>query len=266
MASGRMGFYSSQLMQHTDFTFILPNDVNMMFVKHREYYERPAKSLILLHGLMGTDTDWLYSGTAWNMAVQYNLSIFMPAGGNSFFLNKGYRGADYTNFAGQEFPEYIRKVFGYCGRREDTIIGGLSMGGFGALHITLAYPETFSSCIALSSAIATYEVAETGKRKGGFMPDEMVRDIFGDHTKLLESDANPEFQFRKCREAGKEIPEIYLAVGTEDPQYEPNQRFRSFLESEHADFLYEEGPGTHNWDFWNHYIDRGLSWALTKSI
>ena len=150
MAIGRMGFFSNWLMQNTDFTFILPNDVNMMFVKHREYYDRNTKALILLHGLMGTDTDWLYSGVAWNMAIQYNLAVFMPAAGNSFFLNKGYRGADYTNFAGQEFPEYIRKVFGYCGRREDTIIGGLSMGGFGALHIALAYPETFSSWIQSS--------------------------------------------------------------------------------------------------------------------
>ena len=29
------------------------------------------------------------------------------------------------SFVGQELPDYIQDVFGYCGGREDTLIGGL---------------------------------------------------------------------------------------------------------------------------------------------
>jgi S-formylglutathione hydrolase FrmB len=39
--------------------------------------------------------------------------------------------------------DYIRKTFGLCCAKEDTFISGLSMGGFGALHTGLAYPDTF---------------------------------------------------------------------------------------------------------------------------
>ena len=58
------------------------------------------------------------------------------------------------------------------------------------------------------------------------------------------------------------VAAIYLAIGTEDPLYDSNQRFRNFLKEQNADFRYEEGPGGHFWSFWNEYLPRGLSWLL----
>ena len=31
-----------------------------------------------------------------------------------------------------------------------------------------------------------------------------------------------------------------------------------------ADLVYEEGPGGHNWDFWDFHIRRILDWMLEK--
>jgi len=73
MASGRMEFHAESIMQHTNFSFVLPNDVEMGEVFDLRYYERDPMNLILLHGLTGTDTDWLYGGVAQLMAIQYNL-------------------------------------------------------------------------------------------------------------------------------------------------------------------------------------------------
>ena len=64
MASGRMEFHADSIMQHANFSFVLPNDVFMEEVKDLHYYDRPPKTLILLHGLTGTDTDWLFGGVA----------------------------------------------------------------------------------------------------------------------------------------------------------------------------------------------------------
>ena len=57
MASGRMEFHAQTIMQHANFAFVLPNDVEMAEVRDKRHYDRPTKSLILLHGLTGTDTD-----------------------------------------------------------------------------------------------------------------------------------------------------------------------------------------------------------------
>lgn len=260
MASGRMEFHAQSIMQHANFAYVLPNDIEMAEVRNPRHYDRPTKSLILLHGLTGTDTDWLFGGVAQEMAIQYNLAVFMPTAGNFFYLDRGYRGGNWGTFVGEEFPDYVQKVFGFCAKREDTFIGGLSMGGYGALHTALAWPERFSACIALSSALRIHALA--AGRQDGVMPPAMFRDVFGDPASLLDSDRNPEYQYLNLRAAGKDIPSIYLAIGTEDSLYGANQEFRRFLEAQGADFCYEEGPGGHNWTFWNRYIDRGLGWVL----
>ena len=115
MASGRI--HAQTIMQHANFSFVLPNDVEMAEVREPRHYDRPTRALILLHGLTGTDTDWLYGGVAQNMAIQYNLAVFMPTAGNNFYLDRGYPGGNWGSFVGEEFPDYIRRVFGYCDRR-----------------------------------------------------------------------------------------------------------------------------------------------------
>ncbi len=262
MASGRMEFHAESIMQHTNFCFVLPNDVNEEEIKDKRHYDRPTKSLVLLHGLTGTDTDWLYGGVAQEMAIQYNHAVFMPTTGNSFYLDRGYPGGNYCTFVGEEFPAYIREVFGYCDSRDNTLIAGLSMGGYGAVHTALSYPEQFSACVALSSAFVIREFARLGKRANSVMPEAMVRDVFGDPGTIMNSDRNLEFLYQNLKKAGRLIPKLYLAIGTEDSLYENNQEFKRFLEGEKADFFYEDGPGVHNWTFWNDYLPRGLEWAL----
>ena len=262
MAAGRMEFHADTIMQHTNFSFVLPTDFVMEEIKNPAYYDRPAKSLILLHGLTGTDTDWLYGGVAQEMAKQYNLAVFMPTVGNSFYLDRGYPGGNYGTFIGEELPAFIRKTFGYCRTREDTMIAGLSMGGFGAIHTALAFPDVFSSCIALSSALVIHEIAAFKGRKNDVMPAGLVREVFGDPETILDSDRNPEVLYRRIKVAGKKIPKLYLAIGTEDSLLACNREFCAFLEKEKADFFYEDGPGVHNWDFWNQYLPRGIEWVL----
>lgn len=260
MASGRMEFHAETIMQHANFAFVLPNDVNMEEVFEPRHYERPPKSLILLHGLTGTDTDWLFGGVAQELAVQFNLAVFMPTAGNFFYLDRGYPGGNYGSFVGQELPAYIRRTFGFCESREDTIIGGLSMGGYGALHTALAWPESFSACIALSAALRLREFA--AQEDTSIMPAAMIRDVFGDPAEVLTSDKNPEVQYVKASGTGCEMPRIYLACGTEDELLDSNRSFASFLRQREADHCYEEGPGAHNWRFWNEYIVHGLDWLL----
>ena len=263
MADGRMEFHARTIMQHANFAFSLSNDVQMEEVFDRRHYDREPLNLILLHGLTGTDTDWLYGGLSHEMSIQYNLNIFMPTTGNSFYLNKGYRGGNYADYIAIELPEYIQSTFGIDMSRSRTMIGGLSMGGYGSIHTALAYPDRFRACIALSSALHLDEMAE-GYEDNGLIPPAMMQDIFGDPDKLLDSDKNPVYQYGLLKKSGADIPRIYLACGTEDSLISANRRFRDFLEAEKADFIYEEGPGRHNWRFWNEYLNRGLAAILAE--
>ncbi|MBQ9060146.1 MAG: hypothetical protein IJ128_03290, partial [Firmicutes bacterium] len=265
MATGRMEFHAQSLMQHTYFSFVLPNDAPMEEVGDPAYYDRDPLNLILLHGLTGTDTDWLYGGGAQQLATQYNLNVFMPTTGNTFYLDHGYLGRNYCTFVGKELPDYLQATFGITMTRENTLIGGLSMGGYGAIHTAMAFPERFSTCIALSSAIHIEYMADA--MRGGaedVLPLEMAQIIFGGPDQLESSETNPKVQYRDLKASGKPLPFIYLACGTEDDLYDANRDFADFLEEEGADYHFEEGPGGHDWSFWTKYMDQGLKQALAR--
>ncbi len=90
------------------------------------------------------------------------------------------------------------------------------------------------------------------------------RECFGDPETVLERDVNPEVLIRKLKAAGKEIPGIYMACGTEDFLLASNRKMRDFLQSEGADLRYEEGPGIHDWNFWGHRCTEGVEWLLSR--
>ena len=68
--------------------------------------------------------------------------------------------------------------------------------------------------------------------------------------------------YRKLKADGKPLPQIYMACGTEDPLLAANRKMRDFLRGEGADLRYEEGPGIHDWSFWNPRATEGIEWFL----
>ncbi len=263
MATGKLRFYSIAQAGQVNITYVIPNDVPEMMTGDNPHYKRPMKTLYLLHGFSGNESDWEYNGIAEDIAFNYNLAVIMISGGNSFYLDRKATGCQYCTYAGEEVVNYTRKLFGLSDKKEDTLIGGLSMGGFGALHTALTYPETFGGVVALSSALIIHQIAGMKSDATDEMANyEYYKEVFGDLTKVEESDANPEVLYTRLKDSGKAIPPVYMAVGTEDFLYENNQVMRKFFEKNGAAFKYEEGPGIHDWKFWNNYVTRGVEWAL----
>ncbi|SEL70127.1 S-formylglutathione hydrolase FrmB [Butyrivibrio sp. ob235] len=263
MASGTLRYYSLAQGGQVNINYSIPADTPDFMVAENPNFKRPMKTLYLLHGYSGNESDWIYSGVAEDLASTYNLAVIMITAGNNFYLDRKATGHQYCTFAGKEVVEFTRKLFGLSDKKEDTFIAGLSMGGFGALHTGLAFPETFGGIVALSSALIIHEVGNMKPGEGNDVANyEYYSEVFGDTTKVVESDANPEVLYKRLKDEGKSIPPIYMAVGTEDFLYENNQVMRKFLEDNDANMKYEEGPGIHDWKFWNKYIYNGVEWVL----
>ncbi len=255
-------FYSKELSRSTHFHAILSND-NAMPTNDNPNYTRPVKNVYLLHGFSGCDNDWPDNAPLNEIANELNLNIFTLQGDNNFYVNSKASGHNYQNFTGKEFVEYTRKTFSLSDKKEDTIIGGLSMGGYGALHTGLAYPETFGKIIALSSALI---IDELHNFEEGFSNEfanyEYYAQIFGDLKNAANTELNPKVLIEKLINSSKEIPSIYIAIGTEDFLLKPNRDFRDFLLEKKIPVSYNEGPGNHNFEFWREWIVKGLNWAL----
>lgn len=263
MALFQVDFYSKALSKNTCFHVVLPNDAIPVMVADNECYKRNMKTLYLLHGYSGASKDWLLGSQIQEMAVKYNMAVVMPSGDNSFYLDGKGTGKAYCEFVGQELVEYVTKTFGLSENREDTYIGGLSMGGFGAIHTGLAYPNTFGKIAALSSALIVHQIANLKEDfKDAIADYYYYTSVFGDLEKLDESVNNPEYLIRKLKEEKQTIPSIYMACGSEDFLIENNRAFHKFLRSENIVVQYTESPGVHNWDFWNQYLEPSIQWLL----
>lgn len=257
MAFITVKFNSKALNRPTTFDMFLPNDD--IYGKMSEYSSRPMMTLFLLHGYTMSGWNWVPE----YLAEQYNFAIVAPSGENSFWLDGLSTGHKFATLLGEELPDYLTKTFGLAKSAEDTRIMGLSMGGFGAIHTALAYPERFGACAGLSSALIVHEVANMKPGDGNEQANyEYYRECFGEPSKVLESDANPEYLVDKLLAAGKKLPGIYMCCGTEDFLIERNRDFDSFLTDRGVKHEYIEGEGIHDLNFWNAYSPKMIEFLF----
>lgn len=263
MAVLKCEFFSTALQRIVPFRAVLSNDIPDMMKMGNPHYDREAKTMYLLHGFSGCDSDWLYQAPLMDLAARYHINFILPAGENRFYLNGSESDRKHADYIGQELPEYVSKLFGLSDRAEDTFIGGVSMGGFGALHTGLMFPEKFSKIMALSSALIIYDIKGMAEGTENEVANyEYYRTVFGDLEEVDLGENNPEVLARRLKEADQGIPDIYMAVGTEDFLYENNQIFRRFLEQQQILFRYEEGAGMHDFAFWNQHLEPAIQWFL----
>lgn len=262
MASITVKYFSECLVRHTTFEMYLPNDPHtnpQEEQKENIYGKRPMKTLFLLHGFTGSAGNYVPE----QLFQQYNFAVIAPNGENSFWLDGISTGHKFCTLLGEEMLGYVRKTFGLAKSAEDTYILGLSMGGFGALHTGLAYPDCFGKIGAMSSALIVHEVAEMKPGTGNPVANyEYYRECFGAPDKVLESDNNPETLVDKLLSQKKKLPEIYMCCGTEDFLLEKNRAFHSFLENRGVPHEYRESSGNHDVQFWDEYTKKIVKWMF----
>jgi len=123
----------------------------------------------LLHGNSGDENDWPVKGGLQKTADALIASgdvppvvIVMPAAGSTWYVDRKEQME--TAFIKDVMPEFEKK-YRVFSDRAGRVIGGLSMGGYGALRFALKYPEMFQSAALLSPAIYDPEPPETSSAR-----------------------------------------------------------------------------------------------------
>ena len=216
MAFLQVTLFSQSLMRTVPVNVILPAD-KMTFPGQPERPEKPYPTLYLLHGVFGSCIDWVSGTRIQRFAEENDLAVVMPSGDNAFYVDQPKGHNNYGEYIGQELVRLTRKMFPLSRKREDTFIGGLSMGGYGALRNGLKYSDTFGAVIALSGALHMEEIASRTEDKAFFLESKSYAEAcFGDLTQLLNSDKDPKCLVRQILKEGKELPAIYMACGNSD--------------------------------------------------
>lgn len=269
MALINVNFFSKSLLRSIEVKVILPID-KFSLVEDVQWDKKPFKTLYLLHGVFDDNNAWLRETRISRWASEKNLAVVMPSGENMFYLNQhGINGdtceinvgGDYSKFIGEELVEMTRNMFPLSKKREDTFIGGLSMGGYGAIINGCKYHKTFSHIAALSPALMIDDaVSSTYSRNIILRNRAFFEYYFGDLTKLKESDKNPFYIVESLRNDKVELPKFYLACGKSDHLFPRVEEFANFLMTKETEFVFEKAAGNHDWDFWDTYIKHVIDW------
>ena len=200
--------------------------------------------LVMLHGLGGNHFDWTSYGKLDATADQLiaageiePLVILMPDGEKSFYLN-GATG-DFETYIVEELVGAVDGAFPTAATRERRFIGGLSMGGYGALYLGLKYPDRFSAIGAHSAAL--FERGAQGAPIG----------VYGAGWSRYEERA-PAAIVR--REGWPDDTRLFIDIGSGDFLLRGTYDFFGALLGQPnpiAEFQGRIWPGEHDWEYWS---------------
>lgn len=237
-------FYSDALGMRTRMHVLLPECLT----------EGKAKTLYLLHGMSDNDAIWARRTSIDRYAAAKNLAVVMPDGGLGWYTDMR-RGLPWFQFVARELPALCRRFFPILSpRREDTFVGGVSMGGYGALKCALCAPQTFSHALCLSGALDAADVAANG---GNVAPRDFWEDVFGPAGEIPGS-PNDLFAAAAALREMSARPKVYIWCGTEDFLHAMNARMRDHLRALGYEVTYAESPGGHCWKDWDAKIAEAL--------
>ena len=96
------------------------------------------------------------------------------------------------------------------------------------------------------------------------MSPQEIQSFHGEAGKPEEWE-NPLFLVEKLAK-DENRPRLIQFCGTEDFLYEINQKFRKVAESNGYGHVYMEGPGDHEWPYWDKMIQRAIQFFLNLDL
>ena len=262
MALFRINFFSESYQRSTKINVLLPADAPAPPGAKKDL--KPFKTLYLLHGYRGNCDDWLHYSLIADMSMKFGIAVVMPEGVNGGYVDQPRSGILGSSFIGRELVDFTRRTFPLSERREDTIIAGLSMGGYGTLYNSMKHGGVFGHAIALSTPVKVlrFESECEPEERRAHQNLGYYEAVHGDVKTVNTTDRNIALHAKHVIDSGKPVPNLYMACGYNDMLVPENRELHEQLLGSGFPHVYEEGPGTHDWPFWNEFLFRGLIHVL----
>lgn len=256
MALLHCDFFSEVLGMASSMDVILPQATGAAQIGmqgHGRAGDSPV--LYLLHGHSDDHTIWQRRTSIERYVADMGLAVIMPNAHRSFYTDMacGYK---YWTFISEELPAIVQRFFHLSTRRANTFVAGLSMGGYGAFKLALRHPERFAAAASLSGALDIAVLHDSEDSNG----KNTLRLVFGEPGSMRGTADDLFTLSAGLAQTDSPRPLLYQCCGTEDFLYADNLRFRDHALSLGLPLTYEEGPGEHEWGYWDQQIQRILAW------
>lgn len=238
MAFIQCDFYSNVLKRTVSLNVLLPTDQELPSIDSNEKEIKPLRTLYLLHGYYGYRMDWITGTRLPLWASENNLCVILPSGENSFFVDSPDSLQRFGAFISQDLIWFTRRSFPLSSLREDTAIGGLSMGGYGSIIAGLLHSEIFGHVCAFSSAL------------------DMAVDYGLPYNWC---------QYASSLAQNENLPRFFLSCGIEDSFYHSNKSFSEELKKLSYDVTWVSLQGGHDWNTWDRSIKLAIKWLFQST-
>ncbi len=256
MAFLQVQFFSATLEVASTINVIMPEKEQGIGVKASETGALP-RVLYLLHGYSDDHSIWMRRTSVERYAAERDLAVIMPAVNHSFYCNEA-SGERYWDYISEELPEVVHRFFRLSDKPEDTLVAGLSMGGYGAMRLALTYPERYAAAGSFSGVVDLVSEIEG-------QPDRHNWErVFGKTDNLRGSEMDT-FGLMKINADAERKPRLYVSCGTDDFLYGHHKRFVPALIENGWDVIgFEKEGAAHEWGFWDEQIRMFIDFAYSK--
>lgn len=233
--------------QRRPFLVYLPPSYNTPAGQTKRY-----PTLYLLHGSPGKDSDWFTGGKADQSADTLialgkipELILILPDGNGRRGQSSEWGNAfdHHQNIETYIATDLVKYVDGHYRTIADAAhrgIGGLSMGGFGAMNIALHHPDIFGTVISL----------------GGYYRAE--GSIWGKNVTYAQENSPIDVLLKDKPAWGLHM---YIGAATKDqPYYTDARQFVGELVKLHLSYQLDVQNGYHSWRVWQAQIYNALLW------
>lgn len=256
-----------------------------------------------LHGLSGTETDWLskagidaVADSIFDRGVPETI-VVLPDGDDGWYSTwvdqVSYRScADtlhtetperycvarqrYDDYVARDVVRHVDSTYRTKPDRTNRGIGGLSMGGYGAVMLALRNPDVFGAAASHSGVLspmylgphpfaAPAQYARDGgelKQASGTYWNRLVR-VWGTTLDRWRA-ADPALLAAESQRRGHHIPALFIDVGRDDGFADQNRAFDAELTRLGIRHEYAEWPGAHTWQYWSAHVPQSLAWMARQ--
>ena len=182
--------------------------------------------------------------------------------------------AGYDDYLTVDLVRHVDSTYRTRADRAHRAIGGLSMGGYGAMRAALRRPDLYAAAASHSGIVS---LLFAGPRPfappARFAPSlDTLKTAFGERywrelVAVIGGDtaawraADPTDLARRARDAGRPLPALYFDAGRDDAlAIDRNRAFHAELASLGIAHQWREWPGRHDWRYWRAHVGEALAW------
>lgn len=225
--------------------------------------EPPYPTLYFLPGYSGGGLETAMFTNFALFSMRFGVAIILCDGENSFYTDDEVRGAMFSRYAGEELVEVTRSVLPLSRRREDTFIGGISMGGYGALINGLRFSETFSKIAMLSPAMG-FKNEDDKPSPGSPVPEGELLATLGTWAEYRNSYRDYLYAAEQAALEPDKMPELFLACGTSDFLLPSVKEFAALMHEKRVPLTLYEAEGGHDHTFWKQALTPAFRFLTGK--